>query len=101
MHGSLSYTLKKSVGQEHFGSHCMALLWSSPVADDEDGYREAEDEVCIDEVSVARLFIQSADDLLGCRGSWNVAVCLLSPLHPTQPVDGRHEPGLTGSAGLR
>lgn len=70
---------------------------SGPVADDECRHRQADDEVDVHDESQTWLLFQSAHGRLGRRR--RIVLPLL--LHPTQPAEDGHEPGLSPDAGNR
>ena len=74
---------------------------SGPEANDKGSYREADDEVDVYNESGTWFFFQRTDRLLRRRRRRRIIVSLPPSLHPTQPVEGGHQPGLALDAGHR
>lgn len=72
---------------------------SGPETDDEDCYRQTDDEVDINDESKSWLLLQGIDGVFRCRRHHGIIVSRPLFLHPTQPAEGGHHPGLAGDAG--
>lgn len=101
---SLRSNKKKCKTIHHLSIESVLTGLSSPVADDKGSHREADDQVDVNNGTQTWLFLQGTGRLVRSRRRHRIIISFLPSLHPTQPVEGRNQPGpapYTGQGGRR